>query len=106
MLCLPYAGFFFYEYEVFGQFHSLYVTVLKQTPEHIFKTWAENLGQDLQKIWFSLRKNMVVVFFSGSDKTLKVAKNLILRFCWLNIFCSSEEPPAGAPGGPLSATYE
>ena len=36
---------------------------------------------------------MVVEFFSGSDKTLKVSKNLGFRWRWLILFCSSDEPP-------------
>ena len=35
---------------------------------------------------------MRVDIFSGSHKTLKVAKNLQLRCCWSVLFCISEEP--------------
>ena len=50
--------------------------------------------EDLQKKLFSPQKNMVVEFFSGSDEPLKVAKNTLIRFWWVILFCSSEEPPA------------
>ena len=33
----------------------------------------------------------MVDIFSGSHKTLKVAKNLQFRCCWLVLFCFSEE---------------
>ena len=47
-----------------------------------FKTWAQNL--ELAENLIFHKKNMVVEFFSGSDKTLKVAKNYDLCFVgWL-----------------------
>ena len=75
-----------YVYEVFWSisfivFHSL----TKKTLNTFFKTWAMNL--ELAEILVFHQKNMVVEFFSGSDKTLKVGKNLWFRCCWLNIFC-------------------
>ena len=64
-----------YECEVFfNQFHSLYVTVWKQIPEHLF----QNLGSEYRtcrKLDFSKKKNMMVKKISGSDKTVKVTKN-------------------------------
>ena len=66
----------------FDQFHSLYVTVWQQTPEHLF----QNLGSEsrnCRKFDFPLKK-YGGRFFSGSDETLKVAKNYNLGFaCWL-----------------------
>ena len=67
----------------FGQFHSLYVMVWQQTPEHFF----QNLGSEsrtCRKLDVPLKKNMAVEFFSGSDETLKVAQNYDLGFVgWL-----------------------
>ena len=35
----------------------------------------------------------MVEIFSGSHKTLKMAKNLQFRCCWSGFFCSGEELP-------------
>ena len=48
----------------------------------------------IQIIWFSIKKNMVVEFFFRKWWNSKSGQKLWFRFCWLIIFCSSEEPPA------------
>ena len=53
-----------------------------KAPNIFFKTWAQNL--EIAEIFIFHKKNMVAEFFSGSDKTLKVAKNYDLGFVgWL-----------------------
>ena len=58
----------------------------------LLKTLSQNLGLPENLVFY--QKNIVVEFFSGSDEAPKGAKNLLFRFCWLIIFCSSEEPLA------------
>ena len=51
----------------------------KKNPEHLF----QNLGSEsrtCRQFDFPSKRNMVVDFFSESDKTLKVAKNHDLGF--------------------------
>ena len=56
--------------------------------------FGENLSIK-SAVWRNLsflsKKKLMVEIFSGSHKTLKVAKNLRFRCCWSVLFCISEE---------------
>ena len=78
----------------FCNFHSLYVTVWQQTPDHIFKTSSKSLGL-AENLVFN-QKKYVVKKNSGIDRTLKVAKNLWFWFFWLIIWSSEESPATDA----------
>ena len=69
-----------------GQTQSLYKTALQKTSEHLFQDLYVKSRIREKKKYFSLEKNTVVGFFSGSDDTLKVSKNLGFMWRWLFLF--------------------
>ena len=77
----------------FGQFHSLYVTVWQQIPEHLFQNQGSE-SWNCSKFNFFIKKKCRGRIFFLKWRNSKSGKKTLFRFCWLIIFCSSEEPPA------------
>ena len=65
-----------YDYEVFWSISLILCHGLTTNPWTPFSK-PELRIQNLQKNRFSIKKNMVVGFFSRSDKTLKLAKGVV-----------------------------